>query len=95
MDAEKERLKALSLVIYDALFSAQPEVDLEGESYRIRETRTGLRNVQYEGVLFIEQNPEKDSHHARMAQAGHQIMWVIKGRRYLARVIDGEYTFLR
>jgi hypothetical protein len=32
---------------------------------------------------------------AKMAREGHQIMWVMKGRRYLAQVRDGVFYDFR
>ena len=42
----------------------------------------------YNVRVYLEQNPDTGSNWAKMAQEGHKIMWVIKGRRYLAQVRD-------
>lgn len=56
---------------------------------------SGLRHVKLtDGAELIEQNPKKDSLWAELAHRGHQIAWVIKDGKYLARVIDGEVKML-
>ena len=90
-----ENLKEVSLKIYETLFSMDESVKIDGEEHFVDATRTGLRCVRIAGYLFIEQNPKKDSQWARKAQEGHQIMWVMKGRRYIARVMDGKYLSLK
>ena len=43
----------------------------------------------------IQQNHNKKSEWAKKARQGHQIMWVLKGRRYLARIMDGDFINLK
>ena len=92
---EIERLERVSLKIFDAIFSNQNKVELEGELYRIRKTGSGLRNVRYEGIFFVEQNPHKGSHWAKLANEGHKILWGLKGRSYVLRVMDGNFILLK
>ena len=57
--------------------------------------RSGLRYVSLSGgTTLIEQNPSKQSRWAQQARQGHQIAWLMKEGRYLARVFDGEVTLL-
>jgi len=51
--------------------------------------------VTIEGIFFIEQNPQKKSRWAKQAQAGHQIMWGIKGRVYVLQVVDSVFKQLK
>ena len=44
-----------------------------------------LRKYNIEGYNYLKQNPDKSSKWVKMAQEGSQIMWVMKGRGYLAR----------
>jgi hypothetical protein len=82
--------------IYEAMFANQDTVEVDGEVYGIELTsRAKVKRVQIDDLSFLEQNPKKDSHWAKEAQEGHQIMWVMRGRRYLARVRDGNYLDLR
>jgi hypothetical protein len=61
---------------------------------RFRQTR--LRHVELShGCVLIEQNPQKSSEWAELARSGRRIAWVMRDGRYLARVVDGEVTFLR
>ena len=54
-----------------------------------------LRLYKIEGYSFLEQNPRKSSHWAKMARQGSLIMWVMKGRSYLSQVKDGEFHDFR
>ncbi|MHA2202837.1 MAG: hypothetical protein ACW991_04040 [Candidatus Hodarchaeales archaeon] len=92
---EIEELKEVSLRIFEAIFSNQHGVEIKGRLYPIHQTKSGLRNLTYSDIWFIEQNPQKDSRHARMAQEGHQILWGLKKRTYVLRVIDGKFTLLK
>ena len=93
MDIEK--LKETSLRIFEAIFTNQHGVDIEGRLYPIHQTKSGLRNVTYSDIWFIEQNPQKDSRYAQKAQEGHQILWGLKKRTYVLRVMDGKFTLLK
>jgi len=56
---------------------------------------SGLRFVKLEGgAILVEQNPAKKSKWAQLANSGHKVAWVIRDRKYLARVIDGEVIML-
>lgn len=82
--------------VYEAMFADKDSVEIEGEVYEIELTsRARVKRVKIDDLSFLEQNPKKDSHWAKEAQEGHQIMWVMQGRRYLARVRDGKYLDLR
>ena len=66
-----------------------------GEGKVQRFSRSGLRYVPLSGgTTLIEQNPSKKSRWAQQARQGHQIAWLMKEGRYLARVFDGEVTLL-
>jgi len=57
--------------------------------------RSGLRYVDLGGgALLIEQNPQKRSEWAQLAQQGHKIAWAMRDGEYLARVVDGEVVML-
>ena len=60
-----------------------------------RFARSRLRHVELPGdFVLIEQNPNKSSEWAELARAGQRVAWVMRDGRYLARVVDGEVTFL-
>jgi hypothetical protein len=55
----------------------------------------GGRGVELpSGAVLIEQNPKKSSEWAELARKGRRIAWVMRDGRYLARVVEGEVTFL-
>ena len=60
-----------------------------------RFARSGLRYVKLEGdAILVEQNPQKRSEWAELAQRGQRIAWVMRDGEYVARVVDGEVTML-
>jgi hypothetical protein len=76
------------LVAFEKLFSG-------GRGVR-RFRNSGLRHVELpHGATLIEQNPKKSSEWAELARAGRRVAWVMRDGAYLARVVDGEVTFLK
>ena len=76
------------LVAFEKLFGG-------GRGVR-RFSRSGLRFVELpEGAALVEQNPKKTSEWAELANRGRRVAWVMRDGRYLARVVDGEVTFLK
>ena len=76
------------LVAFEKLFGG-------GRGVR-RFSRSGLRYVELpEGATLIEQNPKKMSEWAELARQGRRVAWVMRDGAYLARVVDGEVTFLK
>ena len=91
-----DRIEDVARKIYDAIFSGLDAVEIEGEVYQIKQTsRSKVHLVQRDGYTYIEQNPHKESRWAKLAQEGHQIMWVMQGRRYLAQIKDGKFLNLK
>jgi len=81
---------------YTAIFENQDSVEVEGVTYLVEKTsKSRLRSVEIDDPTFIEQNPKKDSKWAQLAREGSQIMWVMRGRQYVARVMDGKFLNLR
>jgi hypothetical protein len=75
------------LVAFEKLFAG-------GRGVR-RFRHSGLRHVELSGgAALVEQNPQKSSEWAGLARAGRRVAWVMRDGRYLARVVDGEVTFL-
>ncbi len=94
--SEEEEIEKIAQIIYDAIFQDESSVDIDGEEYQIQKTsKSKVRLVKYGDLTFIEQNPFKSSRWAREAQLGHQIMWVMKERQYLARIRDGKFLDLK
>ena len=58
-------------------------------------SRSGLRYVELgRDSVLVEQNPKKSSEWAELARAGRRVAWLLRDGEYLARVVDGEVTFL-
>lgn len=90
------KIETVASRIYDAIFDGLDEVEIEGEIIPIVKTsKSKVRLVEKDGYTYIEQNPHKNSHWAKLAQEGHSIMWVMQGRRYLAQVKDGKFLNLK
>ena len=89
-------MREKALKAYEAIFSNQESILIDGVEYHLERTpRANLRVFDVEGYSFLEQNPRKSSHWAKMARQGSLIMWVMKGRRYLGQVKDGEFKDFR
>ena len=81
--SELENMKEKALRAYGALFSNQDSVEIDGVEHPLERTPGAkLRFYRIEGYSFL-------------ARQGSLIMWVLKGRRYLGQVIDGEFRDLR
>lgn len=91
-----ENLKEKALKAYEAIFNNQEVIEIDGYRYHLEYTSLqDLRKFNIDGYNYIEQNPDKASNWAKMARQGHKIIWVMKGRRYIAQVRDGEFYDLR
>ncbi len=90
-----EELKAKGLKIYNAIFEGKKSVEIEGIEYPINKFSSNIHYVDLFGYRYIEQNRNKKSEWGKKAREGHKIMWIIKGRRYMVRIMDGEYTDLK
>jgi hypothetical protein len=87
-----ENLREKALAAYQGIFNNMETIEIEGYTYHLDFTsRKGLRLFKIDGYSYLEQNSETGSKWAKMAREGHRIMWVLKGRRYLAQVRDGEF----
>ena len=90
-----EDLKEKSLKVYTAIFQGEKSVELDEVQYSIKKFSSGIKYVDLFGYRFIEQNKNKKSEWGKKAREGHKIMWIIKGRRYLSQILDGEYSDLK
>jgi len=90
-----ENLKENGLKIYKAIFGSKKKVEIDEIDYSIEKFSSGIKYVDLFGYRFIEQNRNKKSEWGKKAREGHNIMWIIKGRRYLVRIMDDEYTDLK
>jgi len=90
-----ENLKEDGLKIFNAIFESQKSVEIEGIEYPIKKFSSGVKYVDLFGYRYIEQNRNKKSEWGKKAREGHKIMWIIKGRRYIAQIFDGQYKDLK
>ena len=90
-----EDLKEKGLKVYNAIFQGEKSVELEEIQYPIKKFSSGIKYVDLFGYRFIEQNRNKKSEWGKKARDGRKIMWIIKGRRYISQIMDGEYTELK
>ncbi|MBY8990041.1 MAG: hypothetical protein KGD58_04730 [Candidatus Lokiarchaeota archaeon] len=90
-----EDLEKRGLKIYTAIFERKKNVEIEEIEYPIKKFSSGIKYVDLFGYRFIEQNRNKKSEWGKKAREGHKIMWIIKGRRYIAQIMDGEYSDLK
>lgn len=89
-----EEIKIKGLKIYTAIFEGKKNVEIDEIEYPIKKFSSGIKYLDLFGYRFIEQNWRKKSEWGKKAREGHKIMWIIKGRRYIARIMDGEYNDL-
>jgi len=90
-----ENLKENGLKIYKAIFEGKKNVEIDEIEYSIEKFSSGIKYVDLFGYRYIEQNRNKKSEWGKKTREGHKIMWIIKGRRYLVRIIDGEFVYLK
>jgi hypothetical protein len=87
--------EALLAVWQQVLMDEKPAVELEGETYPVRRTRSRkLRVVDFAfgGHQFVglEQNPDTRSRWAKLARQGKRIMQFTDEKGYVANVCDGR-----
>ena len=90
-----ESIKENGMKIYNALFERKKVVEIDDIEYPIKRFSRGVRYVDLFVYRYIEQNRNKKSEWGKKAREGHKIMWIIKGRRYMAQILDGEYLDLK
>jgi len=96
MSDDIEDIERIARIVYDAIFQGRPTVEIDGEVYSVKRTsKSKVRFIEHNGLTFMEQNPLKSSTWAKAAQEGHQILWVMRERQYLARIRDGKFLDLK
>ncbi len=81
--------------IFSAIFERKRSVEIDEIDYPIKKFSSGIKYVDLFGYRYIEQNRNKKSEWGKKAREGHKIMWIIKGRRYIAQILDGKYKDLK
>ncbi|MGC1088697.1 MAG: hypothetical protein WA894_09690 [Candidatus Acidiferrum sp.] len=93
MSADLE--SALLSVWQQTLIDKKKTVELDGDSYAVRQTaKSKLKQVdfRFEDREFrgLEQNPNTKSRWAKMAREGGQVMQFLERGKYIAVVVDGK-----
>jgi len=76
------------LLIHSAIHKGKGIKLADGTVIPVVKVTKGLRQLTYNNILFIEQNPNKDTVYAELARAGHQITWGIREGEWI-KIIDG------
>jgi hypothetical protein len=86
---------ALITVWEGALVDNKKTVDLDGESYPIRQTaKSKLKQIDFRfqdrELRGLEQNPNTKSRWAKLAREGKKAMQFLENGKYIAVVVDGK-----
>ena len=82
-------LRKAVLKVYTAIFENRDSV--EGVSYFIERTpKSKPRAFEIDGLIFIEQNPNKDPSWVQLARESDQTIWVVMRCQYVGRVVDDK-----
>jgi hypothetical protein len=86
---------ALLSVWQQALVDNKKTVDLNGETWLVRQTaKSKLKQIDFRfedrDLRGLEQNPNTKSRWAKLAREGKQVMQFLEHGRYIAVVVDGK-----
>jgi hypothetical protein len=86
---------ALISVWQQALVDSKKTVDLDGESYPIRQTaKSKLKQIHFRfqdrELRGLEQNPNTKSRWAKLAREGKKVMQFLENGKYIAVVVEGK-----
>jgi hypothetical protein len=89
--------EALVAVWREALVEGKGEVELEGQTFAVRETpKKHLRELDFafegQALRGLQQNPKTESRWAQLAREGHKVMQFLSAGRYVGNVVDGKVT---
>jgi hypothetical protein len=78
-----------------ALIDKKKIVDLDGETYPIRQTsKSKLKQIDFRfedrELRGLEQNPNTKSRWAKLAREGKQVMQFLEQGKYVAVVVEGK-----
>lgn len=91
---------ALLSVWQQTLIDKKKTVELDGETYPVRQTaKSKLKQVDFRfedrELRGLEQNPNTKSRWAKMAREGKQVMQFLEHGKYVAVVVDGKVHVYR
>jgi hypothetical protein len=86
---------ALIIVWEQALVDKKKTVDLDGETYPIRQTaKSKLKQIDFRfqdrELRGLEQNPNTKSRWAKLAREGKKTMQFLEKGKYIAVIVDGK-----
>ena len=86
---------ALVSVWHQSLIDKKEIVEIDGESYPVRQTsKSKLKQIDFpfedRDLRGLEQNPNNKSRWAKLAREGKQVMQFLDHGRYIAVVVDGN-----
>ena len=78
-----------------SLIDKKKTVDLDGDTYPVRQTsKSKLKQIEFRfedrELRGLEQNPNTKSRWAKLAREGKQVMQFLEAGRYIAVVVDGK-----
>jgi hypothetical protein len=90
----------LASVWQQALIDKKKTVDLDGETYSVRQTsKSKLKQIdfrfEHRDLRGLEQNPNTKSRWAKLAREGKHVMQFLDNGRYIAVVVDGKIHFYK
>ena len=75
----KTEIEKIWLEIHQAIHDKSKNgVRINGVAHFVGNSNTGCRELEWNGMKFIEQNTKKKSRYAEDAKRGDQITWVIR-----------------
>ena len=89
-------LESVLLTVWQqSLIDKKKTVDLDGETYPIRQTsKSKLKQIDFRfedrDLRGLKQNPNTKSRWAKLAREGKQVMQFLEHGRYIAVVMDGK-----
>ena len=91
----ENELEEISVIISSAIFENEKNVKINNRDYKVNKYKSsGVRYVDIDIYTFIEQNRSTRSKYAKMAREGKNIIWIIKNKKYYARLIENKFEFL-
>jgi hypothetical protein len=78
-----------------SLIDKKKTIDLDGETYRVRQTsKSKLKQIDFRfedrELRGLEQNPNTKSRWAKLAREGKKVMQFLEHGKYIAVVVDGK-----
>jgi hypothetical protein len=90
---EQIKINPSAKKIVDAIFNGEDKITINNHTYNKKLFKGTIVGFDIEGWRWIQQNPNKASFYAQLAQKGAKIVWVINLKTntnaWRALIIDG------